>query len=104
MPIYCQQSLASCKRIWHANIPSFGLVTEIPREWSLAGTAFKCGYWGPQILTECHIPRNYWCTQPATAPDTSQTESLNVTDKWIFMKLGEKGRTRREKEHTWEAG
>lgn len=105
MSLYCQQSLASCKRSWHANIHSFGLVTETPREWRLAGSAFKCGYWGPQILTECQIPRNYWCTQSATAPDTSQTESLNVTDKWIFMKLGERKQEQEEKKNTeWEAG
>lgn len=79
----------TCRQLWktwHANIHSSGLVPEALRAWWLAGSAVKCGYQGPQILTECQILRSYWCTQPATAPDTSQTEPLNVTDKWIFMK------------------
>lgn len=97
MPIYCLPSVASCERIWHANIHSFRDITETLRAWWLAGSAFKCGYRGPQILTECQILRNYWCTQPATAPDTSQTESLNVTDKWVFMKLRERKSKRRER-------
>lgn len=98
-------NVASCERIWHTNIHSFRLITETLRAWWLAGSAFKCGYWGPQILTECQILRNYWCTQPATAPDTSQTESLNVTDKWIFMKLGERKEEQEERKNTeWEAG
>lgn len=96
----------TCRQLWktwHANIHSFGLVTEALRAWWLAGSAFKCGYQGPQILTECQILRSYWCTQPATAPDTSQTEPLNVTDKWIFMKQRENGSTRR-KSTEWEVG
>lgn len=100
MPVYCLPSVASCERIWHANIYSFVLVTETLRARWLAGSAFKCGYRGPQILTECQILRNYWCTQPATAPDTSQTESLNVTDKWIFMKLGEKTEKQEDRKNT----
>lgn len=90
-------------KLWHANMHSLGLVPEALRAWWLPGSAFKCGYQGPQILTECQILRSYWCTQPATAPDTSQTEPLNVTDKWIFMKLRENGRERR-KNTEWEVG
>lgn len=97
MSIYCQQSVASCERSRHANIHSFRLITETRREWWLAGSAYKCGYRGPQILTECQVPRNYWCTQPAIAPDTSQTESLNVTDKWIFMKLERERKSKKSK-------
>lgn len=89
--------LSSCERVWHANIHSFGLVSETLRAWWLAGYACKCGYWGPQILTECQIVRNYWCTQPVTAPDTSQTESLNVTDEWIFMILRKREEEQGEK-------
>lgn len=102
MPIYCPPSIASVRGF--DMLMSFGLVTETLRARWLAGTTFKCGYQGPQMLTECQILRNYWCTQPATAPDTSQTESLNVTDKWIFMKLGERKeeqdeRTQNEKQN-----